>query len=563
MSRSPEEPHPPDVPSRTSNGVTELEAGATPAASSGRSGGKAPALADLIGLAVLFAVHFWTVKPSNMGGYEWLNVHLASRGITDFPHTNRPLTLLWHLPPALLWPHDLRAYLVAEWVYFLAAAGLLYALLRYRLPAWPGLALLATTFALTWVPMDHARLQSTVVLGGAGSTLSILGILLLFLESWRRRSTLLLLGAALCALALSRVSEAVLPILFGAPLLLTPPWPWRRLRTWLLVWWTAILGAAAAVLAGLVGGANSYQASLGFDPHPARVLVRLGLQFWFHLVPLAGSPPRELGEPAVAAAVAVFGLIWWRSARAGGEAPVSSRGALVVAGLGLVFAALGYAAFVLGATFVTPERTQVLAAPGIAAAVAGLAYVLASWLPVRTRALALGVLGAWVVAVGTGRTIALQRDWDLHGRFPAQRALLAELVALAPDVRPHTLVVLLDPARTFPAVYPFRHAVEYVYARRASGLALDVPELFYPYSFGAEGVRIEPLETLRDAWDEPATLYRYDELMVVARRDHGLALLEEWPRGLPPLPDGARYDPRARVVSSDPRLAARAILAPR
>jgi hypothetical protein len=515
---------------------------------------------DLMGLAVLFTVHFWAVKPSNMGGYEWPNLHLASRGIIDFPHAGRPLTLLWHLPPAQLWPHDLRAYLVTEWIYLVAGAALLYAIVRWKAPEWPGMALLAGAFSLTWAPMDHARLQPTVIVGYAGSSLGLLVLLLLYLESWRRENRLLLLAASLGALLLARIAEAVIPPLAIAPLLLPSPRPWVRLRPWLILWFGALAVGLALVIASTLGRAESYQASLHFDPHPLRMLQRWGLQFGYHLTPLIRVDGAELAAPAVALSAGIFAFLWWRLVRSGRDGPLSTAPVAGVTLLGFGYAALAYAAFIPAAAFVHPVRTQILATPGIAVALSGVAYLMGRQLPARAGVLFIGAFGAWVVGVGTGRTSALQRDWDEHSRFSAQRAVLSTLVSLAPDVAPHTLFVLLDPSHAFPAVFPFRHAVEYMYARRASGLAWGVPDLFYPYSFDADGVRVQPVEALRGPWQESPTTYGFDEIVVFSREGDGLRLLEEWPPLLPPLPAGARYEPRARIVSRDPQLPSRSLL---
>jgi hypothetical protein len=290
------------------------------------------------------------------------------------------------------------------------------------------------------------------------------------------------------------------------------------------------------------------------------MLQRLGLQFSHHLTPLVRVDVAELAAPAVALAAGFFALLWWRAMRSDGGAPPSTAPGPAATVVGFCYAALAYAAFVPAAAFVNPVRTQILAAPGIAVALTGVAYLMARRLSPRAGMLLIGAFGAWVVAVGTGRTLALQRDWDRHGRFPAQRAVLSELVSLAPDVTPHTVFVLLDPSQAFPAVFPFRHAVEYMYARRASGLAWGVPDLFYPYSFGAAGLRVEPAEALREPWQESPTTYRFDEIVVVSRERDGLRLLDAWPPVLPALPAGARYEPRARIVFRDPRLASRSLL---
>jgi hypothetical protein len=63
------------------------------------------------------------------------------------------------------------------------------------------------------------------------------------------------------------------------------------------------------------------------------------------------------------------------------------------------------------------------------------------------------------------------------------------------------------------------------------------------------GVRFEPWPVVQRAWDTPRTLYRYDEVVVVRSSPSGeVAVLDEWPDDLGPLPRGATYAPRARMA---------------
>ena len=99
-----------------------------------------------------------------------------------------------------------------------------------------------------------------------------------------------------------------------------------------------------------------------------------------------------------------------------------------------------------------------------------------------------------------------------------------------------------------------------MYARRASGVAWDVPDLFYPHSFRSDGLHVEPVEALRGPWQESPSTYRFDEIVLVSRERDGLRLLDAWPPVLPALPAGARYEPRARIVFRDPQLRSRSLL---
>ena len=72
-------------------------------------------------------------------------------------------------------------------------------------------------------------------------------------------------------------------------------------------------------------------------------------------------------------------------------------------------------------------------------------------------------LAAWIVAVGTGRTVAMQQTWDRESAYPAQMSMLRGLVAAAPDLRPGTMVLLLDDGKAWRATFGFHHAIRYLY----------------------------------------------------------------------------------------------------
>jgi hypothetical protein len=229
---------------------------------------------------------------------------------------------------------------------------------------------------------------------------------------------------------------------------------------------------------------------------------------------------------------------------------------------GLALAGCGYAFFVLSASVHEAERTQFLAAPGLGLFLAGLAGLLAASLPGRLRLAALAASAAWTVGLGTAHLVALQREWDATTYYPAQRDALAGLVAAAPDLRPHTLVVLVDEPRAWRATFGFRAAVEYLYERRATGVVPAAWPYLFPTSFRDDGVHTDPHPEIRGPWDCPPTYHRYDEVVVArAGRAGTLQILDRWPDVvLPPLPPGAAYDPQARIVRGGPVPPSRRIL---
>ena len=230
------------------------------------------------------------------------------------------------------------------------------------------------------------------------------------------------------------------------------------------------------------------------------------------------------------------------------------RSLLAAAFLGLLWALASYLPFVLSPKTQGPVRTQFLSAPGVAVLLAAVVVWVASFLPRRARFPAAGLLGAWVVAVGTGRSAALQAEWDLKSAYPNQRRTLLELATVAPDLAPGTLVVLLTRGPTWQFDFSFRHAVRYLYEGRAVGHVVGADDLLYRTLFEADGVRSEPIATLRRPWREPALLYGYNAIVVLREGRKGrLEFLGAWPDGeLPALPAGAVYAPRLRLRGGGP-----------
>ena len=526
-------------------------------------------LAILLALLVVFAPQYAQVRATNFGGTdEWLYVDLASRGVLSIPYAHRPLVLLWTAPAALLWPYSLSAYYVTHGLWLLFGAWTLALILRRLLPEVPALAFLSAVICLVWAPEDFLRLDTVLLTGYSGFTLGALLAVLLFLESYFGRSIVLFgLASAICALT-ARGFEGTLPLMGMAPLLLL----WRERRFTRRFWihslvWTALLSTLAVVIAWdfLGSGGGAYQGSaLTLDPDPRRVLARIVEQFGFHLLPLFRGPfPRATWTLSLLFALVFLvahGLLLRRFDAA--PARPERRLLLEAAGVGLLMAALGYLPLMLSASILRAARTQFLSAPGIGVFLAALVLLAASFVP-RKKGLVAAVLASIVVAAGASRLLAMQAEWDgWRSKYPAQHRALTALVALAPRVTPGTLFLLLDEAGAWPATFPFRHAIHYLYAGEASGHVAEVPDFLYPLHKVAGGFVSAPWPAIQGEWGEPVRFYRYSEIVVLRdRAEGGLRLVEEWPADvLGALPTGAGYAPRDRLLEPGPPPPSRRIL---
>jgi hypothetical protein len=244
------------------------------------------------------------------------------------------------------------------------------------------------------------------------------------------------------------------------------------------------------------------------------------------------------------------------------DARQGDRGAAAIAmAAGLALAGLGFAAFLPVPDLTAPLRTQFLPAPGLGVFLAGCALWLASWPPARLRPLAAAVLAGWVMWVGTACVHAMQRHWNMRSLYGRQSHFLRELTRLAPDLAPGTLVLLVDRTDAW-RPFAFQHAVEYMYEGRATGhLAGPRENVLVPTHMTDAGVVREPIPAIRGPWRSPATVHRYEQVVVVRYvADGSVEVLDEWPRRLGELPAGASYAPRARIVPGGREPRSRAVL---
>jgi hypothetical protein len=514
-------------------------------------------LGMLLALLLVFLPQYAQVRPTNFGGTdEWLYIDLASSGVLSIPYAHRPLVMLWTAPAALLWPDSLWAYYVTHGLWLLFGAWTLALILRRLVPEVPALAFLAAVVCLVWAPEDFLRLDTVLLTGYSGFVLGALLAVLLFLESFLHRSIALFFLAGAIAALTARGFEGTMPLMALAPLLLL--WserrPTRRFWAYSLLW-TALMATLSAVIAVdfLGSGGGAYQGSaLTLDPNPVRVSARILEQFGFHLLPLFRGPFPS-GVWASSVLCALLFLAAHRAFMRRFDTVLGGRERRLLAeaaGVGLLLAALGYLPLMLSASILRAARTQVLSAPGIGLFLAASALLVASLFPWKRGLLAV-LLTSIVVAAGAGRLVAMQGEWDAgRSRYPAQHRALTALVTLAPRVVPGTFFLLLDEAEAWPATFPFRHAVHYLYAGEASGQVVGAPDFLYPLYPVAGGFVSAPWPTIRGPWAEPVRFYRYREIVVLRDRGpDGLSLVEEWPAGvLGPLPTDEAYAPRARLL---------------
>ena len=513
-------------------------------------------------LLVVLLCGYSAVSPTNFGGYdEWWIRSLSDRLVLDVPYANRPLNFLWTLPGGLIDRSGFEGYYLLHGAYLWMTGILLFVLLRRLRPDRALLGLLAAAFAMTWAPSDRARLCTVQGTFGSGSMAGTILAVVLLIEARWRGSRALLVAAGLVAWATIRGYEATLPLLLAAPVLVAclPPGARRWPRAWWLAWALPVaLATAQAVAPAAVGGeASRYQMqNARLDPSPGPVASRLAHQYASHVLPLVTSSRRELRRGRVALAALLFAggcLLLHRFTSERTVANGGGRREVITIAAGLLAAALGYGPYVLSRVGAYTDRTEYVSGLGIATALAAAAVLAARLVPLRWRWLATAIIGCWVVAVGTGRTLAMQRYWDAKSAFPQQAATLRELRTIAPDLKPGTLVVLVDECGHWPAIFPFRHAVEWTYKRRATGLVWRPGfrgQLFYPTTFGPDGVRTVPWESIQRAWDDPPTFHKYDEILAVRHVPDacGTDLARDWPVELPTLPPGARYAPAERIV---------------
>ncbi|HEY6548162.1 MAG TPA: hypothetical protein VI589_09660, partial [Vicinamibacteria bacterium] len=379
-----------------------------------------------LGLLAVFLAPWVQVPATNFSGWdEWLVVNLTSRGVLNLPYENRPFSLLFNLPGALLLPFTLAGFWLVHAGYVVLAGALTSWLVRRLGVEDARIAFMAGAFAVSFAPLDAMRLDVVLLANYSGAAFAVVLVLALLVEAERRADDKLALLAGLLGFMAIRSLESSAALLAAAPLLPLMAMPAKagRLRRALLYAFFFGVGLALAVRPLLPGQAASYQVSgLGFDPHPGRLLGRMAQLLALHLAPLVRFVPAELGRLSVLVAVAAFLAVWSRLGMPdrGDDASTWRRPLLV----GVAGAVLAMAVLALSPANVTPWRTQILSAPFVGMALAAGLGGLARWKPGRALC---PLLAGWVVAIGASRVLAMQADWDRLSYWPRQSGCLRQL----------------------------------------------------------------------------------------------------------------------------------------
>ena len=426
-------------------------------------------------------------------------------------------------------------------------------------------AFLAGAFTIAWAPADSTRLVPAHMFIYSGCTFGVLLAAWLALEAWSRRQALLAGAAAVAAAATVLTHEAALAPLALVPLLFLAAGGRREPRRLAVA--TLVVFAVLAVLALRAAWPLwtdpqrvSYQTQVqSVDRSPVRLAERCVGQLRRHVRPLVeGVPSGGRAWPAVPLVLAVFAVgvaacLRFDQAAAAPDPGLTQGGRgrrlVAIAAGGLVWALVAYLPFVASTQTRGAARTEFLSAPGVGVFLAATAAAVGCLLPRRARPLLLALFGAWVVGLGVLRTTVFQADWDRGSPYRSQRSVLLGIISVAPQVAPGTLVVLLARTPAWPLDLTFRHAVAYLYEGRAVGHVPGRDPFLYETSFEAGGIRTSPVPVIRGPWHEEPRVIPYDSVVVVREETSGrVSLVESWPGELPPLPPGARYAPRGRIL---------------
>jgi len=509
-------------------------------------------------VAVAATVH-GLVNPYNFTGWdEWLYLDLVSRGLVSFPHSNRPLALLFVLPAAWLSP---GSFLGFHWLHLAYTAGTGVVTWAFARRLVPGdlLPLAAGTIAAVWAPADDLRLATVLTSVAAGVAFGASAALVLFAASWRLGRQVLLWASGALAFVVVRSYEPTVVLLAGAPLamILIPPARPGRGRTWLLVFggWIAVAAMLAAVRPGDARPGELYQDAAVLDPNPPAVVSRLAGQF-DALVRPAFLPGAIRTAPPVLAApllflIAAITLGWFRS---DGSESTPRPGRVLAAGI--AWTTLGLLPFCLSPVFRPGSRSQFLCALGVGITCAALLGLATRRFARPSRVALIAACAGWLVLVGAARTATMQDAWSREGAWPRQSALLSRLRQVCPDLRPGTLLILLDRTGAFDSTFAFRHAIRLRYGGHAIGWVASaaVGDLFYPTVVRGDGIHVDVWPMHQRAWGEKPQVFQPRETVVVFADAAGhVSLVERWPANvLGPLPAGADYAPAERIVDVVP-----------
>jgi len=389
-----------------------------------------------------------------------------------WPSDYRPFDMLPWVLDYHLWGHAIGWYYGTMFAVNCATAIVLYALV-WRVTRSATLALAAAALWSVY-PADSSVFWLTTIAYRTGALFFLLTVAFVYAARSTRWPTACYGGALVCCALCLASNELYLGLVLAVPVLVAPLHRDRRAVSVL---------PRAAPFALLIAAYAGYRFWLGPrvlqlpDNKGAQVAIAplhaLGAlaqgvivvlpEAWHdaaaRLIALlfgaAHSPPLRATTTAVLAlgalSVGLAGLVWLMGARR----PRSDWGvryaalrpgatALGVGGLGIIG---GYAALALTADppsiDVISSRVNAAASLGAAVFVAGAVWTLAHWLPVPRAAARLvfvaGIIVLWAMAAVRTERVAT----SYTAAWTTQQHAWRRLLAVAPSLRPHTLVVVM------------------------------------------------------------------------------------------------------------------------
>jgi hypothetical protein len=410
------------------------------------------ALCALVLVAVAAILYASRVAHGSFAWDDWQNAQFARFGaksaIAAGPFDIREA--IYEPGVALLLPLPHLVFgLDASWHLALAALlGVALSLCAFALFRELGLELAASLVAAALVLVfpwsDSTRLWATggidLVAGClylAGAAVALRGLRAPPVTGGRQRNVSLLLYAASML-----TYPAATPLVALSTLLyrLRVPWPaaWKRGR------WDLALALAVLVFDALLS--TKPKGSLGDDIDHAGTIVDQWLTVLARSLEPFGDPPR--GWVLLAAGALVVACELAARLRRAAAAARLRRWLLIAAG-GAFATAVAYSVFALGEAKYVPlapglyNRVGMLAAPGFALAVVGLAGALVELLAGAQRRAQIAAIAAaaLAVAVGVGWALEVGEDSDRWNEAASQsRRVLSTLTALVPDPAPGTVI---------------------------------------------------------------------------------------------------------------------------
>jgi hypothetical protein len=419
------------------------------------------AFAALAGLVLTLWLPFgWKVT----GLYEeWLFMSGGDTGdpvrLLYHPYPSeayRPLTLAPYILGYILTPGSFLGFNIIFALWALGKGAAMYALVRRLVPDNPALAFVSSALLVVY-PADHALLTLRTTNVHAGVFLFLIALNLLIVAWQRVRWSTLLAMLVAEGIALATYDGGILLSLCGPGLLLwLRPRIDKRLVTVAALWW----GVSVSFLLHLIltlRDSGSYAAQLLAQSTVGKMPVVAILRSWGHS--MARAYLRNFGtgwyealrgldwqDPYlhVSAALTVFVLIpaiWLHARRGEDTTAADTKGYLVLACLGVIAVAPGFAMYLPTEWRNSSWRVFLYSSIGAALAVGVACFLFARLFGQWQRLVFVGLTSALILSATVHALIQHRGYFEYSQR---QQQILADIISEAPRLKPETTVLLID-----------------------------------------------------------------------------------------------------------------------